>query len=116
MEQRVSLISLGVENLERARAFYKAMGWSEALAMDDIVFYQLNGLALGLYPADKLAEDAELPCTPKPAFNGMTLAYCLPSPQDVDNVLAQAVKAGGTLIKKGQQVFWGGYSGYFAGK
>lgn len=114
MEQRLSMVSLGVESLERASKFYAAMGFTPAGCSDEhIVFYQLNGLALALYPRDLLAEDAQVPAE-KGGFSGITLAYNVREREEADQVLAQAKSAGGTVVKPAQDVFWGGYSGYFA--
>ncbi|MEW4530427.1 MAG: VOC family protein [Maioricimonas sp. JB045] len=114
MEQRLSLVTLGVSNLQNSRAFYERLGWNaSASSTDDIVFFQLPGLALGLYPRDALAEDAQV----DPAgsgFGGITLAWNGRSKEDVDAVLAQAQQAGARILKPAQDVFWGGYSGYFA--
>lgn len=113
MEQRVSVVTLGVDDLQRARSFYEAMGWTVGAAEGQIVFFQLNGLILALYPHTDLAEDAQVPLSTG-GSSRVTLAHNVESPECVDAVLELAVKAGGKLIKPGQKVFWGGYSGYFA--
>jgi len=114
MEQRLSLVTLGVQDLARARAFYRALGWRELDPEGEgVAFFQLAGLALSLYPLDALAEDARLPLGPQ-GFGGITLAINMPSPAEVDAVLEEAQGAGATLLKPAQTVFWGGYSGYFA--
>ncbi|TVM34998.1 VOC family protein [Oceanidesulfovibrio marinus] len=114
MEQRLSMVSLGVESLERASKFYAAMGFAPAGCSDEhIVFYQLKGIALALYPRNLLAEDAQVPAEGS-GFSGITLAYNVREREEADRVLAQAKAAGGTVVKPAQEVFWGGYSGYFA--
>ncbi len=116
MEQRLSVITLGVDDLQKARAFYDALGWQAA--SDDtgdqgIVAYNLNGMALCLYPREKLADDAQVPQLAS-GFSSITLAYNVNAKEDVAAVLAEAAAAGGTIIKQAQDVFWGGHSGYFA--
>jgi uncharacterized protein len=115
MQPRISLITLGVQNFERALKFYRdGLGWPiSSASQDDVAFFQLGGLVLSLYPRDKLAEDAQI----DPAgsgFSGITLAYNAKSEAEVDEVLQTVVNLGATLIKPAQKVFWGGYSGYFA--
>ncbi|RED48613.1 VOC family protein [Aestuariispira insulae] len=114
MEQRLSLVSLGVNDLGRSRAFYEKMGWqaSPKNSNDNIVFFQLGGIVLGLYSRAALAEEARL--TDDGGFGGITLAHNGRSKEEVDQVLEEAVAAGATLLKPAEEVFWGGYSGYFA--
>jgi len=116
MEQRLSVVTLGVADLERSRRFYEAgLGWTASPASQDgVVFFQLGGLVLALYPRPALAEDSGLPDTPAPRFSGITLAYNVRSRDEVADVLETAVEAGGTLLKPARDVFWGGHSGYFA--
>ncbi len=115
MEQRVSMISLGVQSLERSSKFYEQMGFTAAGISDEhIIFYQLGGVALALYPREKLAEDAQVSAGDNNGFSGMTLAYNVRNRSEADHVLAEAGAAGGTVVKPAQEVFWGGYSGYFA--
>lgn len=114
MEQRVSVITLGVADLARSRAFYeRGMGWTVGDSADPIVFFQLNGMVLSLYPRDALAEDAGMPSAGS-GFAGITLAHNVRSPAAVDEVLVQAETAGGRIVKPAEKAFWGGYSGYFA--
>jgi catechol 2,3-dioxygenase-like lactoylglutathione lyase family enzyme len=114
MDQRLSIVTLGVASLERASAFYARMGFTPAgCSTEHIIFYQLNSVALALYPRDALAEDAQV----DPAgsgFSGITIAYNVRERDEADRVLAEAEAAGGTVVKSAQDVFWGGYSGYFA--
>ena len=113
MEQRISLVTLGVENLERARRFYEeGLGWVAKDAPDGVVFYQLPGIALALFGRDDLAQDARHPIDGR--FSGITIAINERSEADVDAVLSQAQAAGARILKAGEKVFWGGYSGYFA--
>lgn len=113
MEQRSSLITLGVDDLPRARRFYEdGLGWTPLQALDEVCFYQLPGLALALFGRQALAEDARRPIDG--AFSGITIAINERSPADVEATLAQAVAAGATILKAAGTVFWGGYSGYFA--
>ncbi|PRD64043.1 VOC family protein [Malikia granosa] len=115
MKPRISLITLGVGDLPRSRAFYERLGFVvRPESTEDIVFLDMaSGLVLALFPREKLAEDAHVDSTGS-GFSGFTLAHNVASPEEVDAVLAEAVAAGATLQKPGQQVFWGGYSGYFA--
>lgn len=111
MQPRVSIISLGVEDLARARAFYEAMGWkASALSNDTIVFFQAGSLILGLYPRALLAKDAGAPLA---AGSGATLAHNVGSKEEVDQLLADAEAAGARMGRPAQDTEWGGYSGYF---
>lgn len=115
MEQRLSLVTLGVADLESAARFYEdGLGWKRAdSGSDGVVFFQGPGTVIGLYPREALAADVGI----DPAgsgFGGITLAFNARSREEVDAVLAQAVDAGATLMKAAEEVFWGGYSGYFA--
>jgi uncharacterized protein len=113
MEQRISLVTLGVDDLPRARRFYEdGLGWQAKDAPEGVVFYQLPGIALALFGRDDLAEDAHHVIDGR--FSGITIAINQRSEADVDAVLAQAVAAGATILKPAERVFWGGYSGYFA--
>jgi hypothetical protein len=114
MEQRMSIVTLGVADLARSRAFYKAIGWRQSSAGNDaIAFYQAGGLILALYPRPELAKDANL-ASEGQGFSGFTLSYNARSRGEVDAVLAEAKVAGATILKPAQEAFWGGYSGYFA--
>ncbi len=115
MEQRLSIVTLGVQDLARSRAFYDRLGWKVANedGADAIVCYDLNGIGLALYPWEALAEDAQVPAGGT-GFRGITLAYNVRSKQEVARVLAAAVDAGGAISKEAQDTSWGGHSGYFA--
>lgn len=112
--QRVNVITLGTADLNRSRAFYEALGWQpHPSSMDSIVFFQLNGMVLGLFGLEALADDQGRPGATL-GTGAMTLAQNFPTNQAVDAAFAQAVDAGATPLKKPQDVFWGGYSGYYA--
>src|SRR5579863_7894483 len=114
MEQRVSLITLGVADLTRSREFYERLGWRRAMAQaEGVVFFQAGGMALALYPREELARDANVPSAGN-GFRGITLAYNTRTRGEVDSVLSEAQAAGGRLVKPAKDAFWGGYSGYFA--
>lgn len=114
MEPRISLITLGVADLDRARAFYEGLGWERKVAAaKGVAFFQMGGMALSLYPRTELAADARLP-TEGSGFAGFALAYNTRTRDEVDRVMAEAVAAGARLLKPAAEAFWGGYSGYFA--
>tara|TARA_R110002167_G_scaffold44075_2_gene132862 strand:+ start:574 stop:999 length:426 start_codon:yes stop_codon:yes gene_type:complete len=114
MEQRLSLITLGVRDLAASTAFYERLGWRRSMNhLDGVSFFQAGGIVFGLYPRDKLAEDAGI-ADDGAGFAGMALAYNTRAREDVDTVLAAAVAAGATLLKAAEEAVWGGYSGYFA--
>ncbi len=114
MEPRISLVTLGVADIARSRAFYEALGWTASSASTpEMAFFQGNGLALALYGRAALAEDAEVEDRPS-GFSGITLAYNGRSEAEVDEVFAAAVKAGAQAVKIPRKTSWGGYSGYFA--
>lgn len=116
MEPRISVVTLGVSDLARSRAFYERMGWKASSASDEhIVFFQSGCMALALYPRKALAEDALLPSVePAPGvFSGVTLAHNVRDKAQVSAILAEAETAGGRILKPAQDVFWGGHSGYF---
>ena len=114
MEQRVSIITLGVKDLNQSRQFYERLGWRSSSASNDgIVFFQASGMALALYPRSELAADANV-APEGSGFGGITLAYNTRSREQVDALLAEAQKAGAKLLKPAQEAFWGGYSGYFS--
>ena len=112
MEQRVSLITLGVADLGRARAFYEALGWTTRAAPDDdVVFFQAGGLVVALWGREQLAEDTVV--EDSGGWGGITLAYCVREPAEADLVLEQARAAGARIAREGAETFWGGYSGVF---
>src|SRR5712691_10592883 len=112
MEQRLSLVTLGVSDLGRARAFYEALGWTTGAApADDVVFFQAGGMVVALWGRDQLAEDSVVEDTG--GWGGVTLAYNVRSPAEVDAVIAEAEAAGARIGRPGGETFWGGYSGLF---
>jgi hypothetical protein len=112
VDQRLSLITLGVRDLARARRFYEALGWkSGAAPADDVVFFQANCMIVALWGRDQLEEDTAV--EDSSGWGGVTLAYNARSPAEVDSVLAEAEAAGATIARPGAETFWGGYSGVF---
>jgi predicted lactoylglutathione lyase len=112
MDQRVSLVTLGVSDLARARAFYEALGWTTGAAPDDdVVFFQAGGMVVALWDRARLAEDSAV--TDAGGWGGVTLAYNTRSPEEVDAVIEEARAGGGTIGREGAATFWGGYSGVF---
>ena len=112
---RITIVTLGVADLQRARAFYaEGLGFTVSSSSNDqVVFIEAGGVVLGLYPRELLAEDAQL--NPEGSgFGGITLARNVGSENEVDVALAVAKRAGARILKPAQKVFWGGYSGYFA--
>ena len=114
MNQHLHLITLGVRDFERSRKFYsETLGWKSASASsDDVIFFQAGGVVLGLYPREKLAEDA-LTSPESSGFPGVTLAYNARSEAEVDEIIRDLEAKGVRIAKKPQKVFWGGYSSYF---
>lgn len=112
MDQRLSLVTLGVRDLERARRFYVALGWTSGAApADDVVFFQTGCMIVALWGREQLAEDTVV--EDSGGWGGITLAYNARSPSEVDAVLAEAEAAGATIPRAGAETFWGGYSGVF---
>jgi uncharacterized protein len=114
LEPRVSIITLGVADLDRSRSFYERLSWQRCMTKaDGIVFFRAGGMLLALYPRHELAKDANLSGDGQ-GFAGFTLAYNTRTREEVDSVLAEAEAAGAKILKPAQDAFWGGYSGYFA--
>jgi catechol 2,3-dioxygenase-like lactoylglutathione lyase family enzyme len=116
MKPHVAVITLGVRDFARARSFYRdGLGWPVQQEDDNWVCFMLDGgsTAFTLYPWDELAEDARVPGDGE-GFRGVTLAYNVRSEGRVDDVLAEAERAGGTIVKAAERTTWGGYGGYFA--
>ena len=114
MEPRVSIITLGVANLQRSREFYERLGWRRAMIQTEgIVFFQAGGMALALFPRDELAKDANI-APDGSGFKGISLAYNARNRAEVNSVLEDAEAAGATLLKPAQEAVWGGYSEYFS--
>ncbi len=116
IEQRLSLITLGVEDLGRARAFYEgALGWRRTGEDESIAFYNVGGMIVALFPHGELAEDIGVRGTaPQGGYHGFTLALNLGSREQVDGVFADLEEKGVTILKRPHAAVWGGYSGYFA--
>jgi predicted lactoylglutathione lyase len=112
MEQRLSLITLGVADLGRARAFYEALGWrTDAKPDDDVVFFQTGGMIVALWDRDRLAEDSVV--TDTGGWGGITIAHNVGTREEVDAILLEAREAGAMIGRAGAETFWGGYSGMF---
>jgi catechol 2,3-dioxygenase-like lactoylglutathione lyase family enzyme len=112
MDQRLSLITLGIPDLEQARKFYEALGWSTAAdEEDDIVFFQAGPMVFALWDRAKLAEDSAV--TDGGGWGGVTLAHTVRSAEEVDEVIEEARAAGATIGREPAETFWGGYSGLF---
>jgi uncharacterized protein len=112
MEQRVSLVTLGVADLQRSRAFYEALGWvTRAAPEDDVVFFQAGGLIVALWGRAQLAEDSGV--EDGGGWGGITLAHNVGSPAEVDAVIDEARSAGARIAREGAETFWGGYSAAF---
>jgi catechol 2,3-dioxygenase-like lactoylglutathione lyase family enzyme len=113
MEQRMSLVTLGVGDLARARAFYEALGWTtRAEPDDDVVFFQAGCMIVALWDRARLAEDGGV--ADPGGWGGITPAYNARSPAEVDEVIEEARAAGATVTREPGETFWGGYSGVFA--
>ncbi|MBM7492679.1 putative lactoylglutathione lyase [Micromonospora luteifusca] len=110
MEQRISLVTLGVTDVARSKAFYEHLGW-QGQGVEETVFFQAGGLAVVLWDRDKLAADAGIA---SPGTGALTLAQNVRSRAEVDEVMATAAAAGGTVTKPARETFYGGYAGYFA--
>jgi catechol 2,3-dioxygenase-like lactoylglutathione lyase family enzyme len=111
MEQRVSLVTLGVIDLPRTLAFYRALGWREHSDPGEVAFFQVGGMVLALWDRAALAADSAV--TDAGGWGGVTLAYNVRSTAEVDEALAAAAAAGATIGRPGAVTFWGGYSGVF---
>lgn len=112
MQPRISMITLGVKNLEQSVKFYQKLGFTRQNNDESVAFFALNGTWLGLFGYDALAEDAKISSEGN-GFRGFSLSHNVQSETEVDSVFAQAVKAGAVVTKIPQKVFWGGYNGYF---
>lgn len=114
MEPRLTLVTLGVADVARAKAFYTALGFKPSrFASDDVAFFEAGGVVLGLFGWAALAEDAGV-SKAGTGFRGVTLAHNTRTEAEVDAVLAHALACGATLVRSAQKVFWGGYTAYFA--
>jgi hypothetical protein len=112
VEQRLSLVTLGVSDLGRARRFYEALGWQTGAGPeDDVVFFRAGGMVLALWGRAELAEDSGV--EDGGGWGAVTLAHNVRSPEEVDAVIAEAERAGATITRAPRPTFWGGYSGAF---
>ena len=112
MEQRLSLVTIGVSDLARSRAFYEALGWTTRAAPDDdVVFFQSGGMVFALWGRSQLAEDSGV--TEGQGWGGITLAHNVRSASEVDSAMSEAAGAGATITRRAGDTFWGGYSGVF---
>ena len=111
MEQRLSLVTLGVADLERATQFYEALGWEANRDAEGVTFFQTGGLVIALWGRSELAADSAV--VDSGGWGGVTLAQNVRTPAEVDAVLATAAQAGATIGRPGAATFWGGYSGIF---
>jgi catechol 2,3-dioxygenase-like lactoylglutathione lyase family enzyme len=115
MEQRISLITLGVADLQRAVDFYeRVVGWKAESSPPGVVFFNLNGVVFALWPHDELAKDMGLMTDQVPAYRGYSLAHNVRSEAEVDEIFARLKSHGATIVKEPHKTFWGGYSGYFS--
>lgn len=114
MEQRISLITLAVEDMNRAAGFYEALGWTRVDSPDGVIAFDLIGQTLGLYPKAALAEELGVDVSDIGGFSGVTFAHNLREKDEVAPFLDRVRAAGGTVLKEAQDVFWGGHHGYFA--
>ena len=117
MEARLNIITLGVSDLKQSREFYeKGLGFPVAkISNENIIFFKTSGVCLALYPLEELVEDITIESkTDTTDFHGVTLAHNTKTKDEVDHILNAAQKAGGKILKKAQDTFWGGYSGYFS--
>jgi predicted lactoylglutathione lyase len=113
VDQRVSLITLGTNDLQRLRQFYESLGWTtNADPGDDVVFFQAGGMIVALWSRAELAADSGV--DDSPGYGGITLAHNVRSPAEVDTVIESARAAGATITREPAETFWGGYSGVFA--
>lgn len=113
VKQRLSLVTLGVEDVARSRVFYERLGFAaEPFDSHKVVFFDMNGVVFGIYGRTFLAEEANLPSSGE-GFRAVALSINLETEADVDDTLNEVAEAGGIITQPAQKVFWGGYSGYF---
>lgn len=114
MRQKLNIITLGVKDMDKSLDFYeKGLNWKKSAASQgNIVFFQMGGIVLALYPLEALAEDVQVPLE-RSGFSGFTICHNAKTEKEVDEVLTQVEKLGAKIVKPAEKVFWGGYSGYF---
>ena len=113
MEQRISVVTLGVADVSRSRNFYESLGW-RGQELEETVFFQAGGIAVVLWGRDKLLADCQVAAAPGPGFGGIALAQNVRSRGEVDEIMAAADEAGATITRRAGETFYGGYAGYFA--
>jgi len=116
MQQRISLVTLAVADLDRSQKFYERLGWTRSLkAAQGVAFFQCGGMALALWPRDDMAKDAGVEIgDAAPAMQPVSFAQNLASRAEVDAMMAEAERAGAPIVKRAHETFYGGYAGYFA--
>jgi catechol 2,3-dioxygenase-like lactoylglutathione lyase family enzyme len=116
MKPKLSIVTLGVSDLDRSRRFYEALGWEpqDWTPESKVVFFELNGVMLSLFGRDDLAEDVGVEATRSTGFSSITLAHNEPSIDDVNRAFNEFLSAGAILVKTPQPTAWGGYSGYIS--
>jgi catechol 2,3-dioxygenase-like lactoylglutathione lyase family enzyme len=113
MEQRITMVTLGVTDLPRSTAFFERLGWRRSMRQaEGVAFFQCGGIAVGLYPMTALADDAGVSAE-RAGFGGFAIAHNTRTRDEVDAVLTAAEAAGAAIVKPAEEAFWGGYSGYF---
>jgi catechol 2,3-dioxygenase-like lactoylglutathione lyase family enzyme len=114
VKPRINIVTLGVADIDRSRAFYQRLGLAASPAgNDNVAFFDVNGIVLALFGHEALAEDAHVTPHGMPQFRGVSLAWNAGDDAEVDAIMAHALACGGSLVKAPEKVFWGGYSGYF---
>ena len=117
MEQRLSMITLGVTDLKRAKAFYEdVVGWKATPSPPEIAFFDMGGVVFSLYPHDDMARDMNVAAddSSDSIYQGFALAHNARSKEEVDSIFSRLKEKGATIMKEPEEVFWGGYSGYFS--
>ncbi len=115
MEQRLSLVTLGVADLDRSIAFYEGLGWTRSMrAAEGVAFFQLGGMGLSLYPLSDLSADVGVDEEPLVAWRGIALAHNVRERREVDTIVETVARLGGSVVNAPEEKFWGGYGAYFA--
>ncbi len=115
MEQRLSLVTLGVADLDRSIAFYEGLGWTRSMrAAEGVAFFQLGGMGLSLYPLSDLSADVGVDEEPLAAWRGIALAHNVRERREVDTIVETVARLGGSVVNAPEEKFWGGYGAYFA--
>ena len=115
MKPRINIVTLGVTDMAKSRAFYEKFGFVASSASNpDVTFFETNGIVLGLFGHDALAGDARVTASAVPVYRGVSLAWNAGSEAQADAIMEHALACGAKIMKPARKVFWGGYSGYFA--